>query len=92
MATGSDPLAWFQWHFHLDIVVGVLLLEAVYLLGVGPLRRRFGLADSAPSRHVLLFSLGVLVLYVALTSPIHHLSAEFLFSAPIVQPLLFMLF
>ena len=40
MATGSDSLFWFQWHFHFDIVVGVLLLEAVYLLGVGPLRRR----------------------------------------------------
>ena len=50
MVTGSESLSWFQWHFHLEIVVGVFLLEGVYLLGVGPLRRRYRLADAAPSR------------------------------------------
>ena len=91
MVTGSESLSWFQWHFHPDIVVGVLLLESFYLLGVGPLRRRYHLADAAPSRHVVLFSLGVLVLYLALTSPIHHLADEFLFSAHMVQHILLLL-
>ena len=91
MATGSDSLFWFQWHFHFDIVVGVLLLEAAYLLGVGPLRRRYGLADAAPSRHVLFFSMGVFLLFVTLTSPIHHLADEFLFSAHMVQHVLLLL-
>ncbi len=91
MVTGSASLSWFQWHFHPDIVVGVILLEAVYLLGVGPLRNRYRLADAIPYRHVFLFSLGVLILFVALTSPIHHLADEFLFSAHMVQHLLLML-
>ena len=91
MVTGSDSFSWFQWHFHLDIVVGVFLLEGIYLLGVGPLRKRYHLADAVPSSNVLLFSIGVLVLYVALTSPIHHLADEFLFSAHMVQHLLLML-
>ena len=89
-----EPLAtfsWWQWHFHPDIVFGVVLLEGLYLLGVGPLRKRFALASSVEPRQVALFSLGVLVLYVALTGPLHELADNFLFSAHMVQHLLIVL-
>ena len=83
--------SWWEWHFHPDVILGVLLLEGLYLLGVGSLRRRFGWASIVESRQVTLFSLGVLVLYVSLTSPIHHLADEFFFSAHMVQHLLLIL-
>ncbi len=89
-----EPLAtfsWWQWHFHPDIVLGMLLLEGIYLLGVGPLRKRFALASSVEPRQVALFSLGMLVLYIALSGPIHELADNFLFSAHMVQHLLMVL-
>ena len=88
MAPSVASFSWFEWHFHPDIILVVLLLEGAYLLGVGPWRTRFGWATAVQMRHVVLFSLGVVVLYVALTSPIHHLSDNFLFSAHMVQHLL----
>ena len=80
--------SWTHWHWHPDIIVGVLLLEGLYLLGVGRMRRRYGWAERVPSRQVLYFTLGVLVIYVALSSPLHELSDNFLFSAHMVQHLL----
>ncbi|MCH7706813.1 MAG: cytochrome c oxidase assembly protein, partial [Chloroflexi bacterium] len=83
--------SWWEWHFHPDVVLGVLLLEGLYLMGVGPWRRRYGLASEVKSGQVVLFSLGVLVLFVSLTSPIHHLANNYLFSAHMVQHLLLVL-
>ena len=91
MAESQATFSWWEWHFHPDVILGVLLLEGLYLLGVGSLRRRFGWAPAVESRHVALFSLGVLVLFVALTSPIHHLGDNFLFSAHMIQHLLLIL-
>ncbi len=91
MAEPTAALSWWEWHFHPDIILGVLLLEGIYLLGIGPLRRRYGWGVAAENRQVVLFSMGVLVLFVTLTSPIHHLSDNFLFSAHMVQHLLLIL-
>ena len=91
MAEPTAALSWWEWHFHPDIILGVLLLESIYLLGVGPLRRRYSWGVPVENRQVVLFSMGVLVLFVTLTSPIHHLSDNFLFSAHMVQHLLLIL-
>lgn len=87
----QEVLSWWEWHFHPDVILGVLLLEGAYLLGVGPLRQRYGWAAYVENRQVMMFSLGVLVLFVVLTSPIHHLSDNFLFSAHMVQHMLMIL-
>ena len=60
-------------------------------MGVGPLRRRFGLAEGIASSRVFLFLAGVLILFVALLSPLHELGDNYLFSAHMVQHLLLML-
>ena len=83
--------SWTDWHWHLDIITGVLLLEGLYLLGVGPLRQRYEWAERVPTCQVVTFTLAVLVIYVALSSPLHELSDNFLFSAHMVQHLLLML-
>ena len=79
---------WTQWHGHPDVLIGMALLEGAYLLGVGPIRERYGLAEGVDSRQTATFTLGVLVILVSLVSPIHHLSNEYLFSAHMLQHVL----
>ena len=91
MGTATVTNLWLQWHFHPDVVIGVLLLQGAYLFGVFRLRQRYGWATSVETKQTVLFSAGVLTLYVALSSPIHHLADNFLFSAHMVQHLLLIL-
>ena len=74
-----------HWHFDTSLVLGVFGLTAAYLLGVGPLRRRYALASGVSRAQVVTFLLGVLVMYLALGSPLHDLSDTYLFSAHMVQ-------
>ena len=79
---------WTHWHAHPDVLIGLAILEGAYLLGVGPLRERFNLADSVDPRQVATFTAGVLTILVALLSPFHNLSDNYLFSAHMVQHVL----
>ena len=86
----GDPLAdlWTHWHPHPDALIGLAILEGAYLLGVCPLRERHHLADDVDPRQVATFTAGVLVIFVALLSPIHELSDQYLFSAHMLQHVL----
>ncbi len=76
------------WFAHPSVVIGSLLLLGVYLLLIGPLRHRFeGSAPVHPAR-IASFALGVAVLFIALTGPIHELSDCCLFSVHMVQHLM----
>ena len=79
---------WTHWHPHPDVLIGLGLLEAGYLLGVGPMRRRYRLADDVDPRQVATFTLGVMVIFVSLLSPLHILSDQYLFSAHMLQHVL----
>lgn len=79
---------WTHWHAHPDALIGLAALEGAYLLAVGPLRERYNLADEIDPRRVATFTTGVLVIFVALLSPIHELSDTYLFSAHMVQHVL----
>ena len=79
---------WFQWEAHWDALLGLALLQGAYLLGVGPLRERHGLADYVEPRQMATFTAGVVVIFFALTSPLHILSERFLFSMHMVQHVL----
>lgn len=76
---------WTHWHGHPDVLIGLFILQSLYLLGVGPLREKYGLADDIDPRKVATFTLGVLVVLVALVSPIHVLSDTYLFSVHMTQ-------
>ena len=76
------------WSLHPTVIAGVLLLAALYLWGIGPARRRYGLGPPAPAWRVLCFTLGLVVLLVSLNGPIHDLSDTYLFSVHMVQHLL----
>jgi len=79
-----------DFHIHWEIVVQLVMLEAAYLLAIGPLRHRFVYPDVVrPDRsRAWLFSLGVFVIFVAEATPIHELSEQFLFSIHMTQHLL----
>ena len=79
---------WLEWEAHWDAMTGLTALLGVYLLGVGPIRDRFGLADYANPRQIATFVAGIVVIFFALASPLHVLSERFLFSMHMVQHVL----
>lgn len=87
MPVTSADFSWASWHGHPSVIAGLLVLTGGYLLGVGPLRRRFGWAPAVEARQVMLFLIGMLLVFVALLSPLHELGDNYLFSAHMVQHL-----
>ena len=79
-----------DFHIHWEIAAQLVMLEAAYLLAIGPLRYRFVYPEVVrPSRgRAWLFSLGVFVIFLAEATPIHELSEQFLFSVHMTQHLL----
>jgi putative membrane protein len=82
---------WGRWDVHGEVALGLALLAAAYLLGVGPLRSRHRSADRVAPGRVLAFFGGLAVVFLALNGPLHELSDYYLFSAHMVQHLLLML-
>lgn len=76
------------WEPHLSVIIGSVLLAAAYLFAVGPLRRRKGWAHEVDRRQVISFLLGLLILLLALISPLDRLADEYLFSAHMAQHML----
>ena len=91
MPEHTAEFSWTTWHGHPSVVVGLIALVGIYLLVVGPLGRRLSRGEEVPGHQVAAFLAGVLVLFVALLSPLHELGDKYLFSAHMVQHLLLML-
>ena len=79
---------WTHWHAHPDALIGLAMFQGAYLLGIGPLRERYRLADDVNPRQVATFTAGVMVIFFSLVSPLHELSDSYLFSAHMVQHVL----
>lgn len=79
---------WTHWHGHPDALIGLTALEGFYLLLVGPLRNRYSLSSSVNPSQIVTFTLGVLVIFLSLLSPLHILSDQYLFSAHMIQHVL----
>jgi putative membrane protein len=77
-----------RWTWEPSVVIGLLLLTAVYAYAVGPLRRRLDLGPPAARGQISAFVLAQLVLILALLSPLDELGDTYLFSAHMVQHLL----
>jgi len=84
----SVEFSWTVWHAHPSVVTGLVVLTGAYLLGVGPLRQRFGWAEQAGRGQIAAFMAGVLVLLIALLSPLHELGDHYLLSAHMIQHML----
>lgn len=83
----SDNL-WLDWNFNPLTVLGIALFTAAYFYALGPLRRRYGWAESVKSGQVALFVTGTVVFALALISPLDAIGDRYLFSAHMVQHML----
>ena len=81
------PYDW-SWSLHPTVFLGTGLLGALYVWGIGPLRRRQGLGPPVRAWRVTCFVAGLLVILLSLNGPMHDLSDYYLFSAHMVQHLL----
>jgi putative membrane protein len=82
MAMSPPPFSWLGGEIHAEVVIGVLLLAALYTYGIVKGRRPI------PLRQPLAFFGGCATLLLALNGPLHDLSDYYLLSAHMVQHLL----
>jgi putative membrane protein len=84
---GPGGFDWTAWNADPGVVVGLLALGAVYA-GATLRRRRLDPEARVEPDKVAAFAGALLVLFVALTGPVHDLSDYYLFSAHMVQHML----
>ncbi len=76
------------WENHNSVIIGALLLAALYLWAVGPLRKKCGWAPAFPRARAATFLGGLLIMFVALNGPIHDLSDYYQFNVHMIQHLM----
>jgi cytochrome c oxidase assembly factor CtaG len=76
-----------QWNWEPSIVIGTALMVGLYLYAVGPLRKKYRLAEHVKKAQVCSFLLGIFIMFLALVSPLDELGDSYLFSAHMVQHL-----
>jgi putative membrane protein len=76
------------WHWHPEVAAGLGALVALYLAGVGPLRRRRGWGPTPRARTVAAFLGGTLVMAAALLGPLAEWAERVALSAHMLQHLL----
>jgi putative membrane protein len=72
-------------------VGGTILLIALYLYAVGPLREKFHLADEISLGQAMAFLLGVNLMFLSLFSALDELGDRYLFSMHMLQHLILMM-
>jgi cytochrome c oxidase assembly factor CtaG len=86
--TGMGLNFWLtQWNWEPSILIGTALITGLYLYAIGPLRKRYHLAEQVKTGQTITFLLGILLMFLALVSPLDELGDSYLFSAHMVQHL-----
>jgi putative membrane protein len=91
-ANAGLPIWLTSWDMEPSLLIGTVVVLALYLYAVGPLRRRHQLGPPLPFAQGLAFFIGVDMLFLALVSPLDTIGDSYLFSAHMVQHLLLSLF
>src|SRR4051812_24669267 len=76
------------WIVEPGIAIGLLGLACMYLLAIGPLRRRLGGPARVDRRQTAYFLSAIVLLFCSLQGPLHVLSDYYSFSVHMVQHLL----
>jgi cytochrome c oxidase assembly factor CtaG len=76
-----------QWNLVPSILIGTALITGLYLYAIGPLRKRYFPAEQVRKGQTISFLLGMLLMFLALVSPLDELGDSYLFSAHMVQHL-----
>ncbi|HUY77614.1 MAG TPA: cytochrome c oxidase assembly protein [Ktedonobacterales bacterium] len=79
---------WLQWNLDPILLLGIALIVGAYFYALGPLRRRYHLAERVDRTKVAYFVAGSVVLTLALVSPLDALSDTYFFSAHMIQHML----
>ena len=77
-----------HWHTEPLLLITLLAVGWLFALGTGPLRRRIAPHSAFPVRQVILFYSGLIIIYLAVGSPLDQIGEQFLFSAHMVQHML----
>ena len=48
---------WTHWHGHPDAIIGLLIIEFLYLVGIGPLRIKKTLSNQIDPKKTFMFTL-----------------------------------
>lgn len=81
----------FHWDIHPDVVLLCIFVEAAYLYAVTQLRGAISDAGRVRRSQVLMFSSGVLAIYLVAGTPVHDISEQYLLSMHMVQHTVFTL-
>ncbi|HEX6109933.1 MAG TPA: cytochrome c oxidase assembly protein [Ktedonobacteraceae bacterium] len=76
-----------QWNLEPSILIGTALTTGLYLYAIGPLRKRQFPNEQIMTGQTIAFLSGVLIMFLALVSPLDELGDAYLFSAHMVQHL-----
>jgi len=76
-----------QWNLEPSIIIGTALITGLYLYAIGPVRKRHYSNEQIQTGQTISFLSGVLIMFLALVSPLDELGDSYLFSAHMVQHL-----
>lgn len=76
-----------QWNLAPSIIIGTALVIGLYLYALGPYHKRYYPNKPIKVGQTWAFFLGVLIMFLALVSPLDALGDDYLFSAHMVQHL-----
>jgi putative membrane protein len=83
LASWSFSDLWHPW-----VLAWIVLLQAAYLLAVGPMRKGYRWGAPVPGWQQLLFSIALWTVYLSEGTPLHVLAEHYLFSAHMIQHVL----
>jgi len=81
-------MLYLSWQLEPVLLGGLVAAIVAYFVAVGPLRSRLAPGEKFPTRHAVVFSLGMIMLFLNEGSPLHDLAERYLLSAHMVQHLL----
>ncbi|GCF11160.1 cytochrome c oxidase assembly protein [Dictyobacter arantiisoli] len=81
----QEAQAWLtQWNWHPSVFLILLLLIGAYVYSIGPLRRRYQLADAVSRGRMVAFFLGLAALALCVITPLQAI-AHILFTGHMIQ-------
>ena len=75
------------WHWHLEILIGLTIIQMLYLYLIGALVSTNNSRQINP-KEVIYFTSGILLILICTVSPLHHIADNYLFSAHMLQHVL----
>ncbi len=76
-----------RWNLEPSILIGIALISGLYLYAIGPYRKRHFPDEPIRTGQTIAFLSGMLIIFLALVSPLDELGDSYLFSAHMVQHL-----